>query len=1316
MNLGASSATNINQNTSNIFIEAWVYFIDFTVAHRIFVRAPDAVSPAGTVDIVFRTSSTTLYFNYGTGGVAGGANGPSALTAGRWYHVAISSVVGGGNSYCFMDGVPGTGIVVAQDTYNAAYTSIIGAGSSEYSNMYLRDLRVVQGGVVPVANFTPGAAPFSYASPTYVPNMGTTVFTLLGQFITYNPSGKYGSSLRIQNYPTGGNSNVANTYITWTSSLQASPVVGYSISLWVKVLKFPNSGDSETIFQYGDSRISVFYDGTSQFALNDGTTNPSTFPSGFLSDTWVHFTGVISSSSVTGYINGVLSGTPAVNTVSRSVAGILNLGNLSGGRPMSAELDDLRIYNTALTAAQVQSVYSSQGAPAPSRAMPLPKLAWDFNGTTTDYVSGLTGTTTGTVSYNASGKYGSSLVITNTEGVVASNYVNYNTPYYPSTLTTAVWIKLNTISAGQQYFIEFGGTSGGISYVIYINSNNTVVLRNQALSGGSTVATTISTVATVNAGQWYHIAAVIDGYNQTIYLNGVIAAGPNPCNTLEFQYRNLTLGGSNNLTRVLVNGELDDLRIFDRALTSAQVQAIYNQQGVPGRGASGLSLPLDKVSGQVSGAYSTRLIRTGYTGPVVRVRRNSDSTQLDFISDVTGNLSNVSSAVTIGSWLSSTTGNVSTWYDQSGGSNNFTQSITSQQPQIVQNGGKWVLWFNRDATPTFYSNLNCATTMTGIKTIVYNFNTIYNNYQTILGSEQADNTGFRFSSNRIIGDAQGGRLGSDFLAAAGSYWYLNGAYGYMISNDGTTGVPSGNYTYNDLAWNHVVGVQNGGGMDGFGFNAISSPQLPIKNRAMNGYMSEIILFRNQLSAADSLYLYNSRYVSRGSQISLTGTPLFTQLSPAARSSAVGAFSLRAVNGTSARAVNVAPGGTFPPSAMTQTGTNSSTQTLGTGGKFQGSYIASSSTSAYGWGAPGAFALNNSGNQYIWQVGNYPAGGGSLSTPTTTTTGATNYNGEWLQFQTHFPINLTGYSANTGFLTSAVLLASTTGATSSWILVDSKSAITPGSIITNTGLNFAGYSYFRFVLITSSDIYPLLGNVRFFGTVPSLAQDFYADRLGNLLTAPVTGQTLAKWLGGGTGYVTTWYDQSGAGQHMAQTTTANQPVISTLTQPASLIFTGTEYFQNTIPFTFNFGSGAFTFRYVVSNNTGGIVLYKADSADFVWSQYEKKFWLGNGTTAEGSRGGYPSQVGNSENYILAGAPAIGSTKTSVVHKATSTTAIPIYVNGTIQTLAANALTMRTDPGNWLFIGKAGGTSYIGNIHELQIFSTALSDADRLALEN
>jgi len=62
---------------------------------------------------------------------------------------------------------------------------------------------------------------------------------------------------------------------------------------------------------------------------------------------------------------------------------------------------------------------------------------------------------------------------------------------------------------------------------------------------------------------------------------------------------------------------------------------------------------------------------------------------------------------------------------------------------------------------------------------------------------------------------------------------------------------------------------------------------------------------------------------------------------------------------------------------------------------------------------------------------------------------------------------------------------------------------------------------------------------------------------------VTGQSLASWLGGATGYVTTWYDQSGAGNHATQATAANQPIITRATKGTgySALFNGTTNYMN-----------------------------------------------------------------------------------------------------------------------------------------------------------
>lgn len=57
------------------------------------------------------------------------------------------------------------------------------------------------------------------------------------------------------------------------------------------------------------------------------------------------------------------------------------------------------------------------------------------------------------------------------------------------------------------------------------------------------------------------------------------------------------------------------------------------------------------------------------------------------------------------------------------------------------------------------------------------------------------------------------------------------------------------------------------------------------------------------------------------------------------------------------------------------------------------------------------------------------------------------------------------------------------------------------------------------------------------------QNFYADVNGNLTTGPLnTGTNINTFISGTTGFVRTWYDQSGLAQNLTQTTDATQPQI------------------------------------------------------------------------------------------------------------------------------------------------------------------------------
>jgi len=86
---------------------------------------------------------------------------------------------------------------------------------------------------------------------------------------------------------------------------------------------------------------------------------------------------------------------------------------------------------------------------------------------------------------------------------------------------------------------------------------------------------------------------------------------------------------------------------------------------------------LDTYTGAAA-AYSVRKLDKDYTGNCMRIRRDSDDAETDIGFDSSGDLDTAA----IASHCGSANGYVVTWYDQSGNSNNATQSSTGNQPQI----------------------------------------------------------------------------------------------------------------------------------------------------------------------------------------------------------------------------------------------------------------------------------------------------------------------------------------------------------------------------------------------------------------------------------------------------------------------------------------------------------------------------------------------------------------------------------------------------------------------------------------------------------
>jgi len=89
---------------------------------------------------------------------------------------------------------------------------------------------------------------------------------------------------------------------------------------------------------------------------------------------------------------------------------------------------------------------------------------------------------------------------------------------------------------------------------------------------------------------------------------------------------------------------------------------------------------LDTYSGAAA-AYSLRQLSSSYSGSAIRVRRSSDNAEQDI-----GFASNELDTTALTAFCGAGNGFVTTWYDQSGNSNDATQTTAASQPQIVSSG------------------------------------------------------------------------------------------------------------------------------------------------------------------------------------------------------------------------------------------------------------------------------------------------------------------------------------------------------------------------------------------------------------------------------------------------------------------------------------------------------------------------------------------------------------------------------------------------------------------------------------------------------
>ncbi len=366
----------------------------------------------------------------------------------------------------------------------------------------------------------------------------------------------------------------------------SSGVVDTVISKWgatadVESYSFTISRDTSTGCSATNMLRLLVSNGTTAANIGCSTNTVS-------NNTWQHVAVTKSGTSFKYYINGALDSTitnASYGTLDPGDTTPLRIGGENGdSHNFKGKIDGARVFNYARSAAQVAWDYN-RGGP----------VGWwkldECQGTTANDSSG--NSNTGTITIGASGtqttagtcagsaneawkdgvtgKRNYSLDFDGTDDYIS---VTRTAALEPSNITVSCWVKFAAFSANHQLCVTKQVTAGGAnSYALGVlgTTNKPVwVVATAAGSESNVQGTALST------GTWYHLLGTYDGTTMNLYVNGVLANTSAPAITLGYSASyNIGIGAEQSANVWYMNGQIDDARVYNYALTATQVKSLY---------------------------------------------------------------------------------------------------------------------------------------------------------------------------------------------------------------------------------------------------------------------------------------------------------------------------------------------------------------------------------------------------------------------------------------------------------------------------------------------------------------------------------------------------------------------------------------------------------------------------------------------------------------------------------------------------------------------------------------------------------------------
>lgn len=319
-----------------------------------------------------------------------------------------------------------------------------------------------------------------------------------------------------------------------------------------------------------------------------GATNTVTASSPPLT-TWSHVVATYDGTTMRLYVNGSLASSAASALSLIDNAAAFRVGNSALGTDgWAGDLDDVAVYGGVLNATQVQNHFQCghryRDVVLGTAGLQSYWRLGEASGVTAfDSQGSVNGAHSNGPTLGAAGAPTYANNATSLDGV--NDYIGFGDVYDfagTASFTVEGWLNRTSVGEAGTWRVPVGkepatGSRDGWAIAIAPNSAGCpqCIYFDRVVGGSDNTA--ISTTATV-AGTWYHFAATYDGATMRMYVNGALEASTASALSIPNTTYALRLGSLHPAPTTLFPGRVDEIAIYDTALSAAEVAEHYRSR------------------------------------------------------------------------------------------------------------------------------------------------------------------------------------------------------------------------------------------------------------------------------------------------------------------------------------------------------------------------------------------------------------------------------------------------------------------------------------------------------------------------------------------------------------------------------------------------------------------------------------------------------------------------------------------------------------------------------------------------------------------